>query len=60
LVGPVEAAEELGARLAAVLLEDGAQDLAEMSHPSVAPRMEPLNRGTVHPNPSSTTTERVS
>ncbi len=32
----------------------------QMSHLSVAPGTEPLIRGTVHPNPSSTTTERVS
>jgi hydroxymethylbilane synthase len=60
LVGPVEEADQLGARLAAVLLEDGAQDLAEMSHLSVAPSTEPRIGGTVHTNPSSTTTERVS
>jgi hydroxymethylbilane synthase len=60
LVGPVDDAELLGARLAAVLLEDGAAELAEMSHLSVAPRTEPPIRGNVHPNPSSTTTERVS
>jgi hydroxymethylbilane synthase len=60
LVGTVEDAEALGARLAAILLEDGAADLAEMSHPSVVLSTEPLNGGNVHPNPSSTTTERVS
>jgi hydroxymethylbilane synthase len=60
LVGPVEAAEELGRRLAGVLLEDGAADLAAMSHPSVLPSTQASLRGTVHPNPSSTTTERVS
>jgi hydroxymethylbilane synthase len=60
IVGPVEAAEELGARLARVLLEDGAADLAEISHLSVVPSTDPSNGGTVHPNPSSTTTERVS
>jgi hydroxymethylbilane synthase len=60
LVGAVEDAEALGARLAAILIEDGAADLAEMSHPSVVLSTEPLNGGNVHPNPSSTTTERVS
>jgi hydroxymethylbilane synthase len=60
LVGPVADAEALGARLAAVLLEDGARDLVPMSHPSVPPSTKPLTGGSVHPYPSSTTTERVS
>jgi hydroxymethylbilane synthase len=82
LVGPLRDPEDpdrLGARLAAVLLEDGAAELApglpvaaptvdrpvghdmdQISHPSVAPRTEGPERGTVHMNPSSTTTERVS
>jgi hydroxymethylbilane synthase len=60
LVGPVEAAEALGVRLAGVLLEDGAAEVAQMSHPSVLPSTMSAFTGTVHPNPSSTTTERVS
>jgi hydroxymethylbilane synthase len=72
IVGPVETARDLGTRLAGVLLEDGAADVADFgtlagptppvvrSHPSVVASTEPPIPGTVHPNPSSTTTERVS
>jgi hydroxymethylbilane synthase len=60
LVGPVEDAESLGARLAAVLIEDGAQELVPQSHLSVASSTDPRIGGNVLPNPSSTSTERVS
>jgi hydroxymethylbilane synthase len=87
MTGSVADPDGLGARLAAVLLEDGAADLApglavgvvpglrepvdqgtagtvqaldQMSHPSVAPRTQGHESGTVPTNPSSTTTERVS
>ncbi|MFL6101456.1 MAG: hydroxymethylbilane synthase [Actinomycetales bacterium] len=77
--GPVEDPDGLGRRLAAVLLEDGAAELApellprqsgesgqnaqavdQSSHASVAPRTPEHERGSVHTNPPSTTTERVS
>jgi hydroxymethylbilane synthase len=76
--GPVEDPDGLGRRLAAVLLEDGAAELApelpgssgetgqiahdldQLSHPSVAPSTPEHERGSVHTNPPSTTTERVS
>lgn len=60
LVGPVEEAESLGARLAAVLLEDGAQELVPQSHLSVGSSTDPRIGGNVLPDPSSTSTERVS
>ena len=66
LTGGPDDPEGLGARLAAVLLEDGAGTLGaarlldQMSHPSVVPSTQDTERGTVHTNPSSTTTERVS
>ncbi len=64
LVGPVARAEQLGVELAAVLLEDGARDLVETSHPSVVARTDAAIGGSVLPypsgQPSGTTTERVS
>jgi hydroxymethylbilane synthase len=60
LVGPVEDPEALGARLAAVLVEDGALELVPQSHLSVGSSTDPRIGGNVLPNPSSTSTERVS
>ncbi len=64
MVGPIEPAEALGARLAVVLVEDGALELDLQSHPSVASSIEPRQGGNVLPssphNPTSATTERVS
>jgi hydroxymethylbilane synthase len=68
LVGPVDRADELGAELAAVLLEDGARDLVSTSHPSVVSSTDSAIGGSVLPSPpsnpsghtSGTTTERVS
>jgi hydroxymethylbilane synthase len=68
LVGPVDRAQEVGAQLAAVLLEDGARDLVQTSHPSVVPSTDSAIGGSVLPSPpsnpsghtSGTTTERVS
>jgi len=60
LVGPVDEAELLGARLAAVLLEDGAAELAEMSHLSVAPRTEPRSGAMCIPTHRALPRERVS
>jgi hydroxymethylbilane synthase len=70
--GPLDDPDGLGARLAAVLLEDGAAELApdlsggtahnldQSSHQSVAARTAEPERGSVPTNSPSTTTERDS